>query len=146
MTETSEKPLVTVLSTNSDRSANGDDASNTCDDQDAPFTGAFFDKNAEASKARATFLRVHLSGLLLVSLVIFTVFPIFWGALWKLPAHTVKGWVVVRLVCIRTSSGCTHTIYAQGFRRWADRSDGVTSIHLSRRPRFLSFMGSTAAE
>jgi hypothetical protein len=59
------------------------------------FTGAFFDKDPAAAKARMIYLRVHLTGLLFASVTIFTVFSIFWGALWKLPARPLKGWVVV---------------------------------------------------
>ena len=27
--------------------------------------------------------------------LIFAVFSIFWGALWKIPAHNLPGWVIV---------------------------------------------------
>lgn len=63
----------------------------------ARLTGGFFDASAEAAKGRAIFVKILLKGLVLVSLVIFLVFPIFWGALWKTPEHIhqMKGWLVV---------------------------------------------------
>ena len=33
----------------------------------------------------------------MVILMIFTILPIYWGALWKIPTRNLHGWVVVRL-------------------------------------------------
>jgi hypothetical protein len=62
-----------------------------------PFTGAFFGKDNDVSKARAEYIKTHLKGLTLVSLTIFVVLSIFWGALWSVGSHVhnLKGWVVV---------------------------------------------------
>lgn len=31
----------------------------------------------------------------MVIIMIFTILPIYWGALWKIPAHNLDGWLVV---------------------------------------------------
>lgn len=46
--------------------------------------------------ARVIYLKAYLGGLFLVVLAIFGVFSIYWGSLWKVPAHTLQGWIVVR--------------------------------------------------
>ncbi|KAF8153410.1 hypothetical protein B0H34DRAFT_104331 [Crassisporium funariophilum] len=55
---------------------------------------AFSDKTPEAAAARATYLKMFIAGSFLVIVIIFAIFPIFWGALWKTPAHNLPGWVV----------------------------------------------------
>lgn len=47
-------------------------------------------------RARVIYLKGYLGGLFLVVLAIFAVFPIYWGSLWKVPAHKMQGWIVVR--------------------------------------------------
>lgn len=34
----------------------------------------------------------------MVVLLIFSVLSIFWGSLWKIPAHQLNGWIVVSLI------------------------------------------------
>ncbi|KJA16085.1 hypothetical protein HYPSUDRAFT_71604 [Hypholoma sublateritium FD-334 SS-4] len=48
----------------------------------------------EVSRARMIYLKTYVSGLSLVIVTIFVVFSIYWGALWKVPAHPLKGWIV----------------------------------------------------
>lgn len=40
------------------------------------------------------YLRIICVGCLAIALVIFGVFSIYWGALWKGPAHALVGWVI----------------------------------------------------
>ena len=56
----------------------------------------FFDlKDLQLGMARKIYLKVFFSGLIMVVLVIFMVFPIYWGSLWKVPAKPLEAWVVV---------------------------------------------------
>lgn len=59
---------------------------------DTPFTRRFFDKNN--TTARHTYLRIFITGCFLVIIVIFAVFSIYWGALWKTPLRNLHGSVV----------------------------------------------------
>ena len=61
-------------------------------------THGFFDKAPEHAAARATYLKIFLGGSFMTVIIIFTIFPIFWGALWKTPVHNLSGWIVVRLI------------------------------------------------
>ncbi|KAF5386487.1 hypothetical protein D9757_005893 [Collybiopsis confluens] len=58
----------------------------------APFSASFFDSNMKV--ARGIYLKILIGGCFALIVVMFTVFSIFWGALWKTPAHKLKGWVV----------------------------------------------------
>ncbi|KAF8965752.1 hypothetical protein BDZ97DRAFT_1810828 [Flammula alnicola] len=50
---------------------------------------------ADRSKAaRAIYLKIFLGGSFMTILLIFAVFSIFWGALWKIPDHNLPGWIV----------------------------------------------------
>lgn len=55
----------------------------------------FNDRSKEATAARATYLKIFIGGSFMTILLIFSIFSIFWGALWKIPAHNLPGWVVV---------------------------------------------------
>jgi hypothetical protein len=57
--------------------------------------GSFFAKTDAMSRARGVYFKAFIGGFFLVVLVIFAVFPIYWGSLWKIPAHPLGGWVVV---------------------------------------------------
>ncbi|KAG6859473.1 hypothetical protein C0995_008139 [Termitomyces sp. Mi166 len=57
-----------------------------------PFSKRFFDKNNAVQ--RGIYFKVLFGGVFSVILVIFTIFPIFWGALWKIPVRNLDGWVV----------------------------------------------------
>ncbi|KAG5641494.1 hypothetical protein DXG03_005091 [Asterophora parasitica] len=54
--------------------------------------GGFFD--ARNAAARAIYFKTIFRGLFLIIILIFTVFPIFWGALWKTPVRKLQGWVI----------------------------------------------------
>ena len=49
------------------------------------------------STARSIYLKIVLGATSIIVVLIFSVFSIYWGALWKIPAHNLHGWVVVRL-------------------------------------------------
>lgn len=68
---------------------------NVAPPKDPAFSFNFFDRNPVVRTARRTYLIEMAKGVLLVSIAIFCVFPIFWGSLWKLPAGRVNGWIVV---------------------------------------------------
>lgn len=59
------------------------------------FTARLLDKNPEMAQARAIYMRIFFGGSFITVLLIFAVFPIFWGALWKTPASNLQGWIVV---------------------------------------------------
>ncbi|KIM42629.1 hypothetical protein M413DRAFT_408539 [Hebeloma cylindrosporum] len=48
----------------------------------------------EVKKARMVYLRSFLLGLFMVVLAMFSIFSIYWGSLWKIPAHPLEGWIV----------------------------------------------------
>lgn len=68
-----------------------------------PFTSGFFDKDAITSKARAEYFKLSISGAFAISVAIWAVLSIYWGALWKTNdfIHNLKGWVVVRASNLR---------------------------------------------
>lgn len=55
----------------------------------------FNDRSKEGTVARATYLKIFIGGAFMTVVLIFAVFSIFWGALWKIPAHNLPGWVIV---------------------------------------------------
>jgi hypothetical protein len=55
----------------------------------------FNDRSKERTVARATYLKTFIGGASITVVLIFAVFSIFWGALWKIPAHNLPGWVIV---------------------------------------------------
>ncbi|TFK37433.1 hypothetical protein BDQ12DRAFT_685318 [Crucibulum laeve] len=59
-----------------------------------PFSHSIFDRHAGIAAARATYLKMLFGGAFMVIILIFTVFSIYWGSLWKTPAHNLPGWIV----------------------------------------------------
>ncbi|KAK7462780.1 hypothetical protein VKT23_007364 [Stygiomarasmius scandens] len=57
-----------------------------------PFSASFTDKNMAA--ARKIYLKVLVGGSFMLVIAMFSIFSIYWGALWKSPAHNLQGWVV----------------------------------------------------
>jgi hypothetical protein len=53
---------------------------------------------SEAERAKKIYLTTILGGTMMIIFIIFSVFSIYWGALFKTPTHThnLVGWVVVR--------------------------------------------------
>jgi len=81
-------------------------------DTDPPFSHGFLDKDPETSRARSLYFKVIGGALFLVfTYVIWGVFPIYWGSVYKLYDHThnLHGWVVVSIpstfaICFRSKS------------------------------------------
>ncbi|KAK0465933.1 uncharacterized protein EV420DRAFT_1636491 [Desarmillaria tabescens] len=64
--------------------------------EDAPtmYSSQFTDGSASMRASRFMYMKVVAVGTLAVTIVMFCVFSIYWGALWKIPAHNLQGWVV----------------------------------------------------
>ncbi|KAL1690683.1 hypothetical protein GGG16DRAFT_55197 [Schizophyllum commune] len=58
------------------------------------YTSAFFDRGAAAAESRKMYIKVIFGGIVMIAVIIFGIFSIYWGALWKIPAHPLKGWVI----------------------------------------------------
>ncbi|PFH46404.1 hypothetical protein AMATHDRAFT_69895 [Amanita thiersii Skay4041] len=61
---------------------------------DGRFTGHFFDKTPSAAAARRSYVKALAFGTLMISILVFSVFPIYWGAVWKIPVYPLNAWVV----------------------------------------------------
>ena len=61
------------------------------------YSSKFFDKGAAAAVSRQIYLKIVFGGLMMMAIVIFGIFSIYWGALWRIPAHNLPGWVIVRV-------------------------------------------------
>jgi hypothetical protein len=64
-----------------------------------PFSGQFLDSGEAASKARNMYIKILLQRTLLILIAVFAIFPIYWGALWRIPARSLEGWIIVRVPC-----------------------------------------------
>ena len=62
--------------------------------EERPIHG-FFDKTDEDVAARNTYLRIFLGGSFMTIIIVFAIFSIFWGAIWKTPVYNLPGWIVV---------------------------------------------------
>jgi hypothetical protein len=52
----------------------------------------------DLSEQRSAYCKIFFGGTFLIIILIFTVFSIFWGSLWKIPVYNLQGWVVVRIL------------------------------------------------
>ncbi|KAJ7706689.1 hypothetical protein B0H17DRAFT_1156325 [Mycena rosella] len=68
----------------------------TAQDASSPpsFSAQFLDKSPETAAARAIYLKMVVGGITALAIVIFAVFSIYWGSVWKTPHHTLPGWIV----------------------------------------------------
>ncbi|KAF8902701.1 hypothetical protein CPB85DRAFT_1438612 [Mucidula mucida] len=57
-----------------------------------PFSASFRDPRLAAQ--RKAYIKSMFMGSMFMTVVIFGVFAIYWGALWKVPDHKLSGWVV----------------------------------------------------
>ncbi|KIK68776.1 hypothetical protein GYMLUDRAFT_154334 [Collybiopsis luxurians FD-317 M1] len=57
-----------------------------------PFSASFTDSNLKT--ARSIYLKTLIGGCFALVIAMFAIFSIFWGALWRTPAHKLHGWVV----------------------------------------------------
>ncbi|KAL1696088.1 hypothetical protein GGG16DRAFT_121399 [Schizophyllum commune] len=58
------------------------------------YSSKFFDKGAAAAVSRQIYFKIVFGGLMMMAIVIFGIFSIYWGALWRIPAHNLPGWVI----------------------------------------------------
>jgi hypothetical protein len=59
------------------------------------FSRQFLDRGEKISNARKIYVKILIQRTCLIVGVIFSIFSIYWGALWKLPARSLEGWIVV---------------------------------------------------
>ncbi|TFK48865.1 hypothetical protein OE88DRAFT_1713943 [Heliocybe sulcata] len=60
------------------------------------FSYRFWDKDPALAQSRAMYMKVAMGGIVMIVLTIFSMLPIYWGALWKpsVQLHRLHGWVV----------------------------------------------------
>ncbi|KAK0431546.1 hypothetical protein EV421DRAFT_2090044 [Armillaria borealis] len=61
---------------------------------DRPYSSQFLDKTPSIQASRSIYLKILFGGCFAMVIVMFCIFSIYWGALWKIPAHNLHGWVV----------------------------------------------------
>ncbi|KAJ7040032.1 hypothetical protein C8F04DRAFT_1084500 [Mycena alexandri] len=59
-----------------------------------PFSKHFFDRSPAGGVARAIYFKTMFGGVTALCVVIFAIFSIYWGSTWKIPDHTLPGWIV----------------------------------------------------
>ncbi|KAJ3517197.1 hypothetical protein NLJ89_g643 [Agrocybe chaxingu] len=60
-----------------------------------PFSAQFLDEDEDISRARRKYITILLQRTGLIVTAIFAIFSIYWGALYKLPTHSLEGWIVI---------------------------------------------------
>ncbi|PPR00314.1 hypothetical protein CVT24_004601 [Panaeolus cyanescens] len=55
---------------------------------------SFFEGSQDARTARSTYLKMMVGIFFATTFIIFTIFPLFWGSIYKTPAHNLKGYLV----------------------------------------------------
>ncbi|PBK93574.1 hypothetical protein ARMGADRAFT_928902 [Armillaria gallica] len=58
------------------------------------YSSQFTDGSTSMKASRAMYIKGVAAGTLALTMVMFCVFSIYWGALWKVPAHNFQGWIV----------------------------------------------------
>ncbi|KAF9077315.1 hypothetical protein BDP27DRAFT_1209087 [Rhodocollybia butyracea] len=85
-----------------------------------PFSASFTDRNLKV--ARSIYFKNVLRGFLSLVVAMFLIFSIYWGALWRTPAHKLNGWVVdfdqsivgsTVVQALEASSASTNIIWSQ---------------------------------
>ncbi|KAK0485965.1 hypothetical protein IW261DRAFT_1453011 [Armillaria novae-zelandiae] len=59
-----------------------------------PFSLTLFAENPEFIEARLKFIKMMALRTVLMIMAIFAYFSIYWGALWKVPARPLEGWII----------------------------------------------------
>ncbi|KAF9483273.1 hypothetical protein BDN70DRAFT_873964 [Pholiota conissans] len=60
-----------------------------------PFSRSLWQKGDQAlAHAWTAYLKTLIPALLLITITIFAMFAMFWGALWKIPTQPISGWIV----------------------------------------------------
>ncbi|KAF9558183.1 hypothetical protein CPC08DRAFT_22756 [Agrocybe pediades] len=57
-------------------------------------TKRFMEKDPAVMAASKVYLRMYIKGLSTVIFAIFAIFSIYWGSLWRIPAHSMRGWII----------------------------------------------------
>ncbi|KAJ3783309.1 hypothetical protein GGU10DRAFT_317086 [Lentinula aff. detonsa] len=57
-----------------------------------PFSASFTDRNLKV--ARSIYFKTLIGGTVALTVAMFAIFSIYWGALWKSPEHPLNGWIV----------------------------------------------------
>ena len=65
-----------------------------------PFSKNVWGRGQQLARARALYFKMVIPGVSLVTLIIFAIFSILWGALWKIPDHPLDGWIVVSTLAL----------------------------------------------
>jgi len=79
------------------------------------YTKRFMEKDPQVRAACKVYLRMYIKGLSTVIFAIFAIFSIYWGSLWKIPAHSMRGLIIVSpssLFCY-----LSYILSLAGFRR-----------------------------
>lgn len=58
------------------------------------YTSHFMDRTETMRESRSMYLKVIGVGVVAMIIVMFSIFSIYWGALWKIPERSLEGWVV----------------------------------------------------
>lgn len=59
------------------------------------YKSGFLSRNADVRGARNLYAKILVGGIFMIIIIIFTIFPILYGAFYKTPARNLDGWVVV---------------------------------------------------
>lgn len=78
--------------------------SEVADDGARPFSQYVWGRGQRLARARTLYFKTVIPGVSLVTFIILAIFSIFWGALWKVPAHSLDGWIVVSTSCVFTTT------------------------------------------
>ncbi|EPQ57553.1 hypothetical protein GLOTRDRAFT_127905 [Gloeophyllum trabeum ATCC 11539] len=85
---------------------------------DPPFSKGFWDNDPVTTKARKAYLKVCVMAVVLVSLTIWAVLPMFWGSEWKpeTAVHNLNGWIVLEAAWWVSALKAFEQTYEQTFR------------------------------
>ncbi|KDR66504.1 hypothetical protein GALMADRAFT_1156271 [Galerina marginata CBS 339.88] len=69
------------------------DANSRQHDSPTFFTKRVFQQDQAMAQARAAYFKIYIRGVIMVAITILSIFSIFWGALWRIPAYALPGWI-----------------------------------------------------
>jgi hypothetical protein len=99
------QPHLLVLSATMSSSSSTDHEQHTADEKShphaqppRPFSHRFNDDHPQFSQNRSLFFKIVIGNVVLITLTVWIILPIYWGALWKINTgvHNLNGWIVVR--------------------------------------------------
>lgn len=67
------------------------------------FENNFFSRDATITAARKQYLKILVGGVFMTIIIIFSIFPILYGAFYKTPARNLDGWIIVRAIVLPDS-------------------------------------------